>query len=71
MKKIFLAFLIAGAMASCDSETTTSVDATDSIENRTDSVQNQIQTNADSAIDKLERKSDSLKDVVEGDTTKK
>jgi len=66
MKKIFLAFLIAGAMASCESDSTTTVeDTTDSIENMTDSVQTQIQTNADSAINKVERKSDSLKDAVD------
>ncbi len=66
MKKIFLAFVIAGSLAACDSNsTTTTEDKKDSIENRTDSVQNQIQTNADTAIDRVERKSDSLKNMVE------
>ncbi len=70
MKKIFLALLIAGSLAACDDNkttdsTTTVGDKKDSIENKTDSMQDKIQANADTAKDRLERKSDSLKNKVE------
>ncbi|MBA2250861.1 MAG: hypothetical protein H0W12_11795 [Chitinophagaceae bacterium] len=67
MKKFLLVLLVAGSLAACNDDSTskTTEAKKDSIENKTDSLQNKVQVAADTTKDRMERKSDSLKAKVD------